>query len=157
MKKLLFAVILFLAATFQYSAQETDASLNNLYRHYLNLKTALTKDDFKAGKLAAKDFAEAAAAIDFKLLSEGNVHVLLKDATAIFEAGNLTAQRNYFFNLSDNMAAIAKEYSISDKEIYVQYCPMAKGYWLSDAQEIKNPYYGAQMLSCGSVSEIIKK
>jgi hypothetical protein len=28
--------------------------------------------------------------------------------------------------------------------------------WLSKEKEIKNPYYGSQMLNCGSVEETIK-
>jgi hypothetical protein len=44
--------------------------------------------------------------------------------------------------------------------VYYQFCPMAKGgkgaNWLSKESAIKNPYYGAQMLTCGKVVETIK-
>jgi Cu(I)/Ag(I) efflux system membrane fusion protein len=44
--------------------------------------------------------------------------------------------------------------------LYVQKCPMAnsnKGaVWLSTEKEVKNPYYGDTMLTCGSVIEEIK-
>jgi Protein of unknown function (DUF3347). len=29
-------------------------------------------------------------------------------------------------------------------------------FWLSDAREVKNPYYGKEMISCGEVQEEIK-
>ena len=38
---------------------------------------------------------------------------------------------------------------------YRQFCPMAfdfKGaFWLSDSEEILNPYFGEEMLTCGNV------
>jgi len=41
--------------------------------------------------------------------------------------------------------------------IYLDHCPMYKGGsdWLSREKEIKNPFYGSMMLSCGSVQETI--
>jgi hypothetical protein len=43
---------------------------------------------------------------------------------------------------------------------YYQYCPMAfndKGaYWLSNADSIRNPYFGKKMLTCGEVKETLK-
>lgn len=40
--------------------------------------------------------------------------------------------------------------------VYYQYCPMKKAYWLSMEKEIKNPYYGSSMLTCGKVIETKK-
>jgi len=28
--------------------------------------------------------------------------------------------------------------------------------WLSETEGIKNPYFGAEMLTCGSIEEVIK-
>jgi hypothetical protein len=42
---------------------------------------------------------------------------------------------------------------------YYQRCPMANAgngaYWMSQESEIKNPYYGAQMISCGKTIETL--
>jgi hypothetical protein len=54
------------------------------------------------------------------------------------------------------MIALTKQFKLSDKPVYVQYCPMADGSWLSDEKQIVNPYYGKSMLSCGSVKSEIK-
>jgi hypothetical protein len=27
------------------------------------------------------------------------------------------------------------------------------GYWISEVKDIKNPYYGAEMLTCGGISK----
>jgi Cu(I)/Ag(I) efflux system membrane fusion protein len=47
----------------------------------------------------------------------------------------------------------------SDETLYVQFCPMANdnqgAQWLSTEEEIRNPYYGDAMLSCGSIVEVL--
>ena len=45
--------------------------------------------------------------------------------------------------------------SKSDTTTYYQYCPMVKANWLSKEAAVKNPYYGASMLTCGSTVETI--
>ncbi|MCF6308835.1 MAG: hypothetical protein L3J09_12915, partial [Flavobacteriaceae bacterium] len=43
------------------------------------------------------------------------------------------------------------------KTVYLEFCPMADGnnggFWLSYDKEIKNPYFGQAMLTCGEVIE----
>ena len=113
-------------------------------------------DDAEKTSTAASEFIKTASTIDYKQVSEGNLNILRKDATAISEAKNISAQRETFFNLSDNMIALTKEFKVSEKPVYVQYCPMADGSWLSDESKILNPYYGKSMLSCGTVKSEIK-
>jgi Cu(I)/Ag(I) efflux system membrane fusion protein len=33
---------------------------------------------------------------------------------------------------------------------------MKKAYWISAVEEVRNPYYGNAMLTCGNVSETVK-
>ena len=65
-----------------------------------------------------------------------------------------------FLNLSNAMIAMAKSFDPMAEIIYIQHCPMAdnnKGAdWLSLSNEIRNPYFGAGMLTCGEVKEEIK-
>ncbi len=64
-----------------------------------------------------------------------------------------------FKSLSKDMFEVIKV-SNSETPVYYQFCPMAdsgKGAnWLSLRENIKNPYYGSQMLSCGKTVETIK-
>ncbi|MBD3660738.1 MAG: DUF3347 domain-containing protein, partial [Arenibacter algicola] len=68
-------------------------------------------------------------------------------------------QRVYFKSLSKNMFEVIKD-SKSETPVYYQFCPMADGgkgaNWLSLEEDIRNPYYGSQMLSCGKTIETIK-
>jgi len=45
--------------------------------------------------------------------------------------------------------------TLNNKPLYLEYCSMANdnfgAYWLSFDKEIKNPYYGEQMLACGEI------
>jgi hypothetical protein len=44
--------------------------------------------------------------------------------------------------------------------LYHDHCPMyneKKGcMWLSELKEVKNPYFGAEMPTCGTIEEVIK-
>lgn len=157
MKKYILTFALSLFAIISISAQKTNnANISKLYNQYIAIKNALAADNADQTSKAALDFIKIAGTVDAKLLSEGNINTLRKDATAISEARTIQKQREYFYNLSDNMIAVAKKFKLSDKSVYVQYCPMAEGNWLSNENKIVNPYYGSKMLSCGSVKSEIK-
>lgn len=157
MKKYVFTTILSFFAILSLSAQsKKDPQVSKLYQNYIAIKSALASDDADKTSKAAAEFIKTASIIDYKQISEGNLNILRKDATAISEARNISAQRETFFNLSDNMIALTKEFKLSENPIYVQYCPMADGSWLSDEKKIVNPYYGSTMLSCGNVKSEIK-
>jgi hypothetical protein len=157
MKKYIITAALSLFSIISLSAQsKKDAQVSKLYQNYITMKSALALDDADKTSKAATEFIKTASAIDYKQVSEGNLNILRKDATAISEARNISTQRETFLNLSDNMIALTKEFKLSENPVYVQYCPMADGSWLSDEKKIINPYYGSSMLSCGSVKSEIK-
>lgn len=166
MKKLFFTVAI-LATSFlqQIFAQPTPTfrednkqqlQLTQLLTDYYNLKDALVAGNASSASLKAGDYIKTLNGIDHKIISEGNVNALLKDATHISGSKDIKHQREHFSNFSNNMIAVAKAVKLSDKEIYVAYCPMKKASWLSSEKSIKNPYYGSSMLTCGSVKETLK-
>jgi hypothetical protein len=69
-------------------------------------------------------------------------------------------QRIAFEDVSKIMEVLVSGNKITSGAIYKQYCPMAfngKGaYWLSNSNEVRNPYFGDQMLKCGLVDKEIK-
>jgi hypothetical protein len=158
MKKVILIVAIFTTAFLQKSmAQETAKNLlPQLLTDYYNIKDALVAGDATAASLKAADFIKTINGVDYKVISEGNVNTLLKDAGKISESTDLKKQREHFSNFSANMIAVAKAVKLGDKETYVQYCPMKKASWLSSEKAIKNPYYGSSMLTCGQVTETLK-
>ncbi len=101
-------------------------------------------------------FAKIASDISSKDLSEDNRKILLKDAAAISETTDIKTQRERFATLSSNMIAMAEKIKLTSGTVYMDYCPMKKAYWLSSEKDIKNPYYGSAMLTCGSVKDTLK-
>ena len=156
MKKLIFTTLFSLFAILNLSAQKSDASMSKLYQDYLNIKTALAADNSDEASKAANNFIKSASMVDYKVLSEGNLDILRKDASSIADTRSIETQRASFGKLSSNMIALTKNFKFSGDSVFVQYCPMAKASWLSAEKAVKNPYYGKSMLTCGSVKSEIK-
>ena len=153
MKKLIFTTLFSVFSILNLSAQKSDASISKLYQNYLNVKTALAADNSDDASKAANNFIKSASMVDYKVLSEGNLDVLRKDASKIAESRSIETQRESFMALSQNMIALTKNFKLADDTVFVQYCPMADASWLSADKEIKNPYYGKSMLTCGKVAK----
>lgn len=156
MKKLILTALFSVFAILNMSAQKSDASIAKLYQNYLNIKTALATDNSDEASKAANNFIKSASMVDFKVLSEGNLDVLRKEASVIAESRSIEAQRESFGQLSNNMIALTKQFKMADQSVFIQYCPMAEASWLSAEKEIRNPYYGKSMLTCGSVKSVLK-
>jgi len=156
MKKLIFTTLFSLFSIISLSAQQKDASLSQMYHNYLNIKNALVSDQSDEASKAANTFLKSASMVDYKLLSEGNLDLLRKEASKIADSRSIEMQREAFNNLSINMIALTGKYKLADESVFVQYCPMAKASWLSAEKNVKNPYYGNSMLTCGSVKAEIK-
>ena len=131
--------------------------LSQLLTQYYNIKDALVAGNGNLASAKAEEFIKTANSIDYKVISEGNINSLLKDATPISETKDINVQREHFSNLSNNMASLAKSVKLTTEPIYQAYCPMKKANWLSNDKAIKNPYYGSAMLTCGKVVETINQ
>jgi len=141
-------------------------ALNTVFDTYFEVKEALVQTD---GIDASKKSAVLLSAINAVKMDqlEMDVHMVWmkvvadvkKDAKLIAETKDIAKQRDQFMTLSKNMYDLMKV-SKDTTPTYYQFCPMAnkgKGAnWLSKDSTIKNPYYGAQMLSCGKTVETIK-
>ena len=141
--------------------------LKKVFEQYLSLKDDLVKDDNKAAKKAAAALLNALEKIDMKLLTDQDAHnhwmLIVKEikasATSISETSEIAYQRNHFKHLSAHLIKAVKLFGVN-QEVYEQFCPMAndnKGaYWLSLSKEIKNPYFGKAMPTCGETKTTIK-
>lgn len=158
MKKIIFvAFTLFVAGFQKMTAQDStqQIQLTQLLSHYYGVKDALVDGNSANASLKATAFIKNVNSIDYKLISEGNINALLKDATIISETKELKVQREHFVNFSNNMAVLAKGVKLTSQTVYLDYCPMKKANWLSSEKDIKNPYYGSSMLTCGNIVETI--
>ena len=145
MKKLIVAMTVMLFG-FSAFAQNTGNLLNN----YISVKNALVSSDSKAASTAISALNEAVKSEgDFAQKAE-----LQKATDKLSKAGNnLEKQRAAFNDVSTVLWEVVKSSDKVNQPVYYQYCPMKKAYWLSKEKEIKNPYYGSSMLTCGKVTE----
>ncbi|MEO5891318.1 MAG: DUF3347 domain-containing protein, partial [Ferruginibacter sp.] len=77
------------------------------------------------------------------------------DANNIATGKDLAKQRLAFQTLSDNMITLTKSGKATGP-VYIDYCPMKKAYWLSSEKDIRNPYYGNAMLTCGKITTTLQ-
>ena len=158
MKKIFLIVALFATTLIQGFAQDTVSTSqpSQLLTQYYSIKDALVAGNANLASAKAEDLLRVANGIDYKVISEGNINALVKDATSISEIKDIKKQREQFANLSNNMIALAKAMKLGEQPVYETYCPMKKAYWLSNSKTIKNPYFGSSMLTCGKVTETLQ-
>lgn len=135
-------------------------NFKTVLKAYLKMKDAFVASDAQQVSTFAKEALNALNSMKFDGLgSMENAHIKksIQMLGTIAENDNLENQRVHFVVLNENIVPIALNVEKLGTELYVQKCPMAnknKGaVWLSTEKDIRNPYYGEQMLSCGSIIE----
>lgn len=143
-------------------------SYSELLNAYFGLKDALVASD--TAKASAAALALAAATDSLKVNEiKGDSTGVIKETAVIFsgtikssaealaaEAG-LKAKRKEFEMIADALWSLTRTVQYDGQKVYWQYCPMAfnnKGaYWMSNERDIRNPYFGSEMLNCGTVQD----
>jgi hypothetical protein len=130
---------------FKAYAQSAEAILDQ----YIKVKDALVASDNKMANLHAlslQKYIEETPTFNEK-------ESLLKAVAKLGNTNDLEKQRIAFGDVSVLLWRFVKGSGNLSKEVYYQYCPMKKMYWLSREETIKNPYYGSKMLTCGNVAD----
>ena len=138
--------------------------LGDLVDAYLDLKKDLVEGE--NAKKSSADLLKSVEEIDANSM-DGEASnlwaeygtVLTEHAKMAKEAGSIEDKREHFVFISQSLIKLVQAFG-SDQSLYVDYCPMANSdrgaYWLSEVKEIRNPYYGEAMLTCGEVVSEIK-
>jgi membrane fusion protein, copper/silver efflux system len=143
------------------------SQLGQAVHTYIQLKNALSKDNYSEAKKQSKALKSAFSKVKMGLL-KGKSHnawmadlkMLNKANNAIISAKNIKSQRDNFGPLGAALSKSIDKFGVVSKEkkIYVDYCPMVKQVWLSYDKTIQNPYFGKSMPTCGEVKkEIVSK
>ena len=142
---------------------DVQASLSKMLNNYYGVKNALIADDGKTANSQAGEFVKMLASVPMAKMTAEQHRIFMGlsgkvklDAQNISETKDVKNQRERFNDLSNNFFTMLKGLNANEQPVYQQYCPMAKGYWLSDNSAVKNPYYGKAMLTCGKVTETLK-
>lgn len=144
--------------------ESQSAGVDQIIENYLQVKEALVNDNQGKAASAGGKLAAAFEAFDVEGTESGQQQEMIdiiEDAQEHAEhitESDIDHQREHFEILSKDvkdMLAITG----TDRNLYQQYCPMYnknKGaFWLSESEEVRNPYYGQKMLKCGEVQEEI--
>jgi hypothetical protein len=139
-------------------------SLEALFSAYFDLKDAFVQSDEKGISIKAETLTKQISLIDMSKLNEEQHQLWMKlnphiaaISSEISKGGKMEAKRIKFSDLSQDFHQLAKV-SHFNYEVYFQHCPMFNNGadWLSKDEQIKNPFYGNQMLTCGKTVETIK-
>lgn len=157
MKTILPILILTLTSPFQ-TAMAQSANMSPLTNYYLGIKDALVSENGKAAQEKALLFLQHMDEISGMSKTEEKIwekqkSKLTASAKAISRTTDVAVQRENLNDLSTALYTLLKDFHHDQNEIFYQYCPMKKSYWLSTEKAIKNPYYGKKMLACGNVIE----
>jgi predicted small secreted protein len=143
------------------------ASIKEIVDHYLHIKNALTNDNASEAANGGKAMEAVMSKMDKSLLTAEQKKVfddiaddLKEHAEHIAKNGDkIKQQRDHFSMMSEDVYDLAKAFG-GGRTLYHDHCPMAKNnqgaMWMSEIKEVKNPYFGSEMLTCGTVEEIIK-
>lgn len=139
-------------------------SIAPIVTDYLSLKNALVSDDDKAAASSGKKLLATLNKVDMKAVPADKHKKYMDIADDAKEhaehigenVGNIHHQREHLASLGEDLKDLIDLFGTS-QTLYQDHCPMfndGKGaVWLSETKEIKNPYYGSKMISCGSVKK----
>ncbi len=148
--------------------EKATVTIKEIISTYLQMKNAFAKDNTNDAATAGKSLQAAFINFDIKTLSAQQAKTfadIADDAKEHAEhiganGGKIAHQREHFIMLSKDMADLIKIFGNGGQTLYKDFCPMAndgKGAtWISETKDIKNPYLGKAMPTCGSVKETIQ-
>lgn len=136
--------------------------LNEILAPYFEMKDAFVTGDPKSASVAAARLSNALEGLPDTgddAIAQGEAQGM-KYLSEIAASGDLEVQRAKFVLLNRYFINMVKKMGHSDKTVYIQHCPMANSNnganWLSLEREIRNPYLGDAMLTCGSITDSIR-
>ncbi|MDP8212737.1 MAG: efflux RND transporter periplasmic adaptor subunit [Candidatus Zapsychrus exili] len=141
---------------------ESAALLTPALPYYLEVSKALAEDNVhKAGQNLEKFRDQITKIVEVNFLKGKEtgialeINLLAQKLETIKH--DLDSLRNQLSEVSEILRSVLDKYEYKeDLKLYLSFCPMAFGkgaYWLADTEQIRNPYYGAEMLECGEVKE----
>jgi Cu(I)/Ag(I) efflux system membrane fusion protein len=141
--------------------------LTNVYKAYLKMKNAFVGKQFDKVQADAKAVQSALGKVDMEELKGDNhlawmkqLNVMKPNIATITSTAKPDEQKAAFANFNKAFYESVKRFGLTGVTTYYQFCPMAlnnKGaFWLSESSDIRNPYFGSDMLTCGETRDTIK-
>lgn len=150
------ALIAMLSVTAHASQESFDQQMNLVLTEYLKIGDTLASDKMDGVAASAGAIVTLAAKLDASSVSpehakhyQGIAQKVPETAKKIQAAADIQTARKAFAELSKPMVMWVEHQST--KPATVVYCSMYPGSWLQKGKDIRNPFYGAKMLTCGEI------
>lgn len=148
-----------------------NTSFENILNNYYALRDALVASDTAAANKSAASLIAASDGLKLDELKAADTANLVIPTAQTYTSGisseskglqgesDIEAKRKSFQMISGNLFDLARTVRYTKEKIYLLNCPMAfdnaGADWLSSSTDIKNPYFGSKMLTCGSVKDSV--
>ena len=150
------------------------AAFSELMTSYYSLKDAFVNWDTASVNKAALAVQLKADSLPLtELKADSNIVETAKtfsmsvsgEAKGVLGEKEIEQKRRSFYTLSENLYNLIRTVQYNGEIVYHQHCPMAfndqeEAYWLSNSNEVVNPYLGKShpkyksgMLHCGDISD----
>ena len=144
---------------------EMKGDLSVVLSHYFAMNESLVKDDASSAQKSGEQLKQALESfkgIDLSEKEQNEVNEILESAIENAEhiaKSEIDHQREHLIVLSVDLKDLIAIIGSSQK-LYEAYCPMANNnegaIWISNKEEISNPYMGSSMPKCGKVNRVIE-
>ena len=124
-------------------------ALKAIVESYVTIQSQLAADKIDGVKAPSRAIATQAATI-----GKGGPE-LVKAAGDLEKASDIQSARTAFGALTDAVMAAGNAEGWKDVEgVRLAFCPMVNKSWLQKDAQIRNPYYGSGMLTCGEFKKL---
>lgn len=150
------------------NSEAFNTSFANVLNNYYHLKDALILSNADLANTSAKLLAGSADSIalagikaDSSIvdMARGYVQTVSSESNTLTSKADIEGKRKSFQMISDAMYDLVRTVHYDNGVVYHAYCPMAfndaGAYWLSSSADIKNPYFGKKMLTCGEIKNSV--
>ncbi|MEQ9217963.1 MAG: DUF3347 domain-containing protein [Cyclobacteriaceae bacterium] len=141
--------------------------LTDVYNASLKLANSFIAGEVEGISSSSQQVKAELGEVDMSLLKSSEAHMewmmnLKVMNTALDKmtgSKDTKDQKAAYDSFNQSLFKSIKAFGITEGSVFYQYCPMALdsqgAYWLSNTEEIRNPYFGGNMLSCGSTKETV--
>lgn len=151
------------SATFPTVDAGVSTYMKSMLQNYLSTKNALIDGNSEKAASSSAAMYEAMKSFDKSLLTAEQKKVYdeiesdLKEHAEHISKNKLDHQREHFAMMSKDIYDMVKAFG-AGMTLYHDHCPMFQdgSMWLSESKDIRNPYYGEKMMTCGTVEEMFK-
>ncbi len=140
MKRMLVLVVLLFVGSALAGSPSTQ--VEQILGQYFQIQKSLAED-------SVNGVSQSAGAIE-KIIHQAQL-TALSGAAARLQTNDLKTARKEFGDLSDKLITYLKTTGAKRNPPYQFYCPMAKKSWLQPDKQVRNPYYGSSMPTCGEL------